>query len=111
MKELEIKEPDKLSVGITQQQTKQKKFDTLKPKNGHKCFELDLATGEITEAKYESINADYISAKEGSKSVHKKVITKDTCLYTTALNIKNADKKFVKMLLASIQDGGTLLPG
>lgn len=106
MKELEIKQPDKLSVGITQQQTKQKKFDTLRPKPGHTCYELDLATGNIQPSKFESINVDYISAKEGSKDLNKKIITKDTCLYVTALNKKNADKKFAQILLASLRDAG-----
>jgi hypothetical protein len=94
--ELHLKEDE---TELITQHLKRKKFQSLKPQAGHSCFELDLISGEISLVDYAEINKDFITANNGDNAVHKKVITKETCLYTTALNKKNAEKKFVKILL------------
>lgn len=83
---------DKVSEIVAPIKSEVKYLGSLKPCKGHTCYELDLKTKIITEAKLESVNAD-INGK-----VRSKVIVKDGCLYVTALNKLNADHKFGRML-------------
>lgn len=58
-------------------------------KAGHKLWELQVETGDITIATYDDDLA--VSGK-------KKLTIKPNCLYTAALNKKNAFKHFLKMV-------------
>lgn len=59
------------------------------PKGGHKIYELNLVTLDMTELE------DSDMTTEGEKKV---VVIKDNHLYCTALNEKNAIKRFNKMV-------------
>jgi len=101
MKEIKQTTPDKLEVSAVKPVKKELKFlGSLKPKPGHTCFQLNLQTGEITVAEFQSAEAHYAKIAQGDKSVRKKLIVKENCLYVTALNKKNSIKHF-KRLIAS----------
>lgn len=71
---------------------KQQKFiGRLKPKKGHSVFEYNTQTGEIKEAKIE-ISVD-LYLKET-----KKLVIDNKCIYKCFLNLKNAKKKFPKLI-------------
>jgi hypothetical protein len=99
MKELEPRKRDKLEVAVVKPIEKQyKKVGTLKPEKGHTCFELNLSNGNVTIAEYETTSVSIIAAAKGDTSPHHKLKVKENCIYTTALNRKNAFKKFKRML-------------
>ena len=56
------------------------KIGSIAVKRGHKCWLLDIATREITEVKTKTVNVQR------------------THLFCSALNKRNAEKQFVKML-------------
>ena len=58
-------------------------------KAGHKLWELEVETGNIIPATYDS---------ELSETGNKKLTIKQGCLYTAALNKKNAFKHFLRMV-------------
>ena len=60
-----------------------------KKQRGHKVWELDV------KAKVEETR---VKLKAGGYEVRHKVVRRSGCLYCSALNAKNADKKFMKML-------------
>ena len=87
-------EQDKLNVKVeVPVRSEQQHFATLDVQKGHKCFEMNLTTKEITLAEFE--NTDY---ELNDNRVRSKLVAKSNCIYATALNQKNAAKKFVKML-------------
>lgn len=103
MKELQDKIQDKAKVVDERQVEKSVKVQSLVPKPGHRVWELDLGEKVIREA--EIVRVD---AKPGVMGV-KRVNMRPGCIYCTALNAKNADKRFMKMLAmyAIIQKGGS----
>ena len=72
----------------------------FKPKPGQKMWEINLATGIITEAEYsqevvaivESKNLITGNVNGVTNQVKKQLIRKDNCLYWPAVNWHNADK-------------------
>jgi len=68
-----------------------KRIMNLVPGDGHKTYELNMSTLDMDE-----VEAEDYTTKEGEK--FKRIITKDNCLYCTALNEKNAIKKFSTMV-------------
>jgi hypothetical protein len=58
-------------------------------KAGHKLWELEVETGVIIPATYDS---------DLSVTGNKKLTIKPGCLYTAALNKKNAFKHFLRMV-------------
>ena len=64
----------------------------LKPQRGHKCFEINTITNKIYEAEFFE---DYVSMFSSSYERKKKLKVKENCVYITALNIKNAYKKYI----------------
>lgn len=64
---------------------------TLKPERGHKCYEINTLTNEITEAEFFD---DYVTMFSSSYERKKKLKIKENCFYITALNKKNAFKKY-----------------
>lgn len=78
-----------------QQVSEQKKtllVGTIKPQKGHTCFEFNLSTGEIKPAIIQEVNSTLKGA------VRKKVMVNENCIYTSALNKLNAQRKFLQAL-------------
>lgn len=89
---------------------------SMNPHPGHRIWEFDLATGEIAEAKIDATNVQILNKPAvpaghvkiigtGSTVLHKKVTKRPNCLYCSALNKKNALKKFIPMY-ARLKAGG-----
>lgn len=83
----------------------------IKPHPGHTVFEINLENGDVKAAEYEEVNmqvndfgpqvnihlqAAVIGTVIPAKEIKKKLITKQNCIYISALNIQNAAKKFAK---------------
>jgi len=101
MKELE--QIDKISVEVVKPIKKEKELlGTLRPQKGHKCFEINTLTNEVKEAEYSTNETAYllnpdISVKSMSGYIKRVLNTKSDCVYITALNKKNALKKYQQL--------------
>lgn len=104
MKEFLSSLPDDAMEYVKQQQHKiqKTKIGTLLPHSGHKCFEYNKATNIISLAIFEESAISFTAAARGEVAARRKVNTKEHCLYTTALNFKNAVKHFQKQLQRKI---------
>jgi hypothetical protein len=90
------------------QHEKQYKFEgTVNPHPGHTLYEFNTTTGEIVKAKFKARDIILPSAlpddmdaidKMKASTLRKTVIMNDGCMYASALNIKNAEKKFRKIM-------------
>lgn len=89
MKELEKLNPVEKEI-VSQIPKQYKLLGSIRSKPGHNIYELDIREIVITKIIPES-NIDIKGFK------HKKVNTKENCYYCTALNKKNAVKRFRKM--------------
>lgn len=105
---------DKATTAETRQvRAEQYMVAQISPHPGHKVWEFDLQTGQLNEPKYERVEAKLEPVAIHSKArpvtmqanTHKKVIQRDNCLYCSALNKKNAIKKFVPMYEELVQSG------
>lgn len=86
-----VKDKDKI---VNQKEVEKRNIiSNLVPQNGHKCFELNLETDEITEADYVEVT----TTLDGK--VSKRINIKPNCLYQTALNKKNALKHFKRLFI------------
>lgn len=111
MKEINTYESERTELNVLIPVSKQKKISTLFPLRGHRIFELNLATGIINEVKPDDQNVSLVPDIDirtglvlGITGQKKNSIkTKDGCIYTTALNSKNADKRFIKILKKHIK--------
>lgn len=73
----------------------EKKFELIgqiKPKPNHILFEINLAEKTIQRAEFESIEIDFVKAKDKDYSKNKRVLVKKDCFYISALNEKNCRK-------------------
>lgn len=95
MKDLEEKKIDKPEVVNQRQVESQKLISRWNIHPGHKVWELNIKEGLIREAKIEEVTVQLGKLGPVKRS---KVIQKDGCLYCSALNANNADKRFMKML-------------
>lgn len=78
-------------VVITDQKEIEQRFlGTINPQKGQSLFELCIDTYLIRKVEPESV----ITIKG---SIKRKFHIRKNCHYTVALNIKNAEKKFLKM--------------
>lgn len=101
MKELQEIKRDKLEVQATAPEPRQIKFiGQLRPQKGQNCYQLHVATGEVTLAEFETTTVGY----HETGKVNKKVIVKDGCIYNVAINKKTAQKKFIKQLINHIKN-------
>lgn len=82
MDEMEKKEPETKLLG------------SISPKKGHRLFQLDTETGEVTEA---HVEGKLVEMPDGRKEIRKQVFIRDKFLYISALNKKNAIKRFARM--------------
>lgn len=84
--------PDKISITNQKEVNKEVKFlGKIRPHPGQKLWELNLKTGWIQEIVVDDVT---VNLKGG---VSKKFMVKENCMYTVAINIKNANRKFIKM--------------
>lgn len=79
LRQKEVKKPIKL-------------IGTVKPQRGQIMWELNLNDGAVNPATY---NEATVNTKG---EIRKKLIMKDGFLYALAINKRNAQKKFLKML-------------
>ena len=94
MKEINQKSPDKIeNVRQVSIEKKTVLIGTLKPKKGHKMFEVNMKFKTITEATYDDPPAvKFSDAQIGVKSASKKITVNQDCVYISALNKKNVIK-------------------
>lgn len=98
MKELEEKVKVDQEIHADQQQEKKMQFiGSTNLQAGHKLWELDVFSGEIKEADFDTSEV-VVDFEENRTIGRKKLIMKQGCLYAGALNKKNAFKKFQKMV-------------
>lgn len=67
---------------------------SISPKKGHRLFQLNTETGEVTEA---HVEGKLIEMPDGRKEIRKQVFIREKYLYISALNKKNAIKRFARM--------------
>ena len=88
-------------------------YGTIKKHKGQKLYEIDIKTGEIKEAEYESTA---VIRPDGSTDVVRKAIMRYGHRYETAINLANAKRKYelfkkrlrqdvIDRLKQQIQDG------
>ncbi len=98
MKELEIKQKDKLEISVKQKKQIEKQFiGDIIPHNGHKIWKINKETLEIEEAKY--LNTTFYIGQENKKEI----LVNDGFEYVSALNKKNALKLFTKGKIGGIE--------
>jgi hypothetical protein len=94
MKEFEgvFQEKDKMEISIQKKQQKEKEFvGKIIPHAGHKVYEINEETLEIELAKYE-LKTYFI----GQNHNNAEIIIRSGFAYVSALNSKNALKKYKK---------------
>lgn len=90
----EKKEKQKIEVNINQkQQIEAQLVGQIKPKNGHKVFAINKKTKEISLAKFDSLAI----IRDIRQTVNKRITVEEGFFYISALNEKNALKKFNKI--------------
>ena len=67
---------------------------SISPKKGHRLFQLNTETGEVTEA---HVEGKLVEMPNGRKEIRKQVFIREKFLYISALNKKNAIKRFARM--------------
>lgn len=93
MKEITIKEKDITEIVKLQHKKNELVLtDTIRPHKGHKLFEFNVSTGQITLAQFKYSDIHYTDAMKGLINARKTVIKKPNCIYISALNKKNALK-------------------
>ncbi len=104
MKETELRNQDTTEIVNESQIQKQRSLlrrELLHP--GQKCWELEVATGDIHEAEYKSVDAAMQSQVVGAAIIqltttHRRMVIKKGCMYITSINKKNAARKFIRAL-------------
>lgn len=97
MKEAELPTPRIEVQAEKQEQKRLELIGRIKPHQGHVCFEYNIATGEIQEAQFMEQTVNYAEFVQ-TRTIQKKIMVKQGCLYVAALNKTNAEKKFKKMI-------------
>lgn len=93
MKEIQPKYKDTVEVFAEKEiSTSIIYMGSMRPHKGHKVFELDTKTGEIRLAEFEPIVVHF----QQKGTPRRKIIIKKGCQYVSALNYRNAIKKFTK---------------
>lgn len=81
---------DKIEIVNQEQENYQlNKLGSLSLKNGMKIFEINIKEKTIEDVQYED---EVYKAFE--KTTNRKIIVKENCVYITAINKKNAVRKF-----------------
>jgi len=95
-----IPEQDKVEI-VNQAEKKYelKKLGTITPQRGHTLFQINTQTGEITIAEFDKVDAVLPTRKNNADAgTVKKVTIKTGCVYVSALNKRNAIKKYNKRI-------------
>lgn len=96
--EPQLPQDDKELAAEQRQVIQQQLVAELTKQPGHTVFEFDLTNGNITPAKIEKTELHLGGERKGhmrtGATVHRKIIQRPQCLYTSALNKENAVKKF-----------------
>lgn len=88
----ELKPKDKIEIAVKKkQQIEHQLLGKVRPRNGHKVFEINIETLEVNEAKFSPVTALVFGVVK-----NKEIIIKKNHVYISALNKKNALKKFSK---------------
>lgn len=98
MRELEqhLKDSKKVELNIKKQQEIEYVLQgTIKPKRGHKVWEINEETGEIKEAQYKQDTLVYHFNFKHHPYYPEKLIVKSDCVYIPALNADNAKRKYL----------------
>ena len=92
--ELTTKIKDKVDASVLAHQKEVKLLASLRPPLGHSVFELNLETLEIKFAEFKSVSVPFkrdMFVREIRKELH----VRPNCVYVSALNVKNAKRKFL----------------
>ena len=86
----------------------------------HTVFEFEVSTGVIVPAKIETVSMDLATVKpvrgesfspnKTVSTIRKKIMERPGCLYCSALNAKNAHKRFMKMYAMLVKVGAIVQP-
>lgn len=75
-----------------------KLIHTLTPQKNHILFEFDLEKREVRRAEFvKPKEISFLDAMQGNVKLKKEVDGKEGCVYVSAMNEKNAWKKFMKL--------------
>lgn len=95
MNELQQLNKDKVKNERQAEQEKQNVLiGRIRPRRGHTLFEINEKTGEIKEADFISETIEFTKVERGDYSPRKRVQVNHNCKYISALNKKNALKKY-----------------
>lgn len=94
------KKKDKVEIAAKKEIEKFDKFrGSIKLCKGHILFEVNIKTLEIEPAEIENtVSVKY--DKQRMPVYHKKAKMKQDCIYISALNIKNVERKLIKAGIA-----------
>ena len=88
---LDEKPKDNIEISVKQKkQIEHRLLDKIVPHNNHTLFEIELTSNKIKKAEYSNTTCVFGEAPK------REVIVKKNCVYISALNKKNALKKFMK---------------
>lgn len=88
----EFFKPDKVEIVNQCEVQKQHKFlGKVRMQPGQKLWELNLKIRIIRQC------TEFQTAATIKGGVHKKFVTNENCVYAIALNLKNAERHFLKM--------------
>ena len=103
MKEIELKVKDEVKIVKEVKQEKQTVLvNSIQPHEGHKCFEYNIVSNVLKLAEFMEAVVSFEAAQRGEIAPKRKVMTKEDCVYLTALNEKNAIKRLCKMLQRTV---------
>lgn len=104
MKEIELKIKDEVKIVKEVKQEKQTVLiNSIKPYEGHKCFEYNTVSNVLRLAEFMEVAVSFEAAQRGEIATNRKVMTKEDCVYLTALNEKNAIKRLCKILQRTVK--------
>ncbi len=89
---------DKVEIVGQAEKKYEVKKATINPYPGHILYEFDLKNKKINVAEFEEQNIEFLKLDKRWAGVTKKVIIKPDCIYISALNQKNAEKEYDKVM-------------
>ena len=100
MKEIEQEQTKQAKEIVVPIPDKQRFLGQLIKINGLKVWEYNIKEDTMREAQFEDVTVNVTD-----KGVRRKLVIKSDCIYTQALNVKNAERKFSKKLAQMIMTG------
>lgn len=99
MKELDEKKVDVGQTAADHRPVESRRLvQRMRLQPGHRVWELELDTGLIREGSVERVDVEV--GKDGRPGdVRRRVMMREGCIYCTALNAVNAEKRFLKMIV------------